>query len=142
MTRDEGNPTMSVPPPPPPAPPVPPPPAGQTGPPATRRRRGAAIPYLVTALVSATIAALAVLFVVGALVPPPVIDEAALEEGVLATLTSESPGTGITSVDCPAELSVVQGVEFTCSVTSHGSTFVLPLQFLDDEGSYRVGGPL
>ena len=118
-------------------------PYGAPAPVASRAKKsGKATTIVVTALVTATVSVLATLLATGTLTAAPLFEREALESGVSDILSDDFELTDVKSVSCPAEAVAERGEKFECTFTSGGEDLSVPVEVLNDDGQYRVGGPL
>lgn len=106
------------------------------------KKSGRAGTVVVTALVTAVVSVLATLFATGAFTAPPVFEQEALESGVSDVLSGDFELSDVKGVSCPAEVVAERGEQFECTFSSGGEDLSVPVEVLNDEGQYRVGGPL
>lgn len=105
-------------------------------------RRGRTTTIVVTALVTAAVSVAATLLATGALTAPPLFEQDALESGVQDVLTDDFELTDVDDVECPADVVAQGGEQLECTFTSGGEKLSVPVEVLNDDGQYRVGGPL
>lgn len=131
-----------------PRPPLAPPPPAPYGrspqqPPAQPpARRGRTTTVVVTALVTAAVSVGATLLATGMFTGAPLFEQDALEDGVSTVLSDDFELTDVDDVACPATIVARGGEQFECTFTSGGKELSVPVEVLNDEGQYRVGGPL
>lgn len=106
------------------------------------RRSGKAPTVIVTALLTAVVSVTATLLATGAFTAAPTFEDAALAEGVAEVLTTNFDLTDVADISCPVGVTVTAGTEFECTFTSGGEDRSVPVTVLNDEGQYRVGGPV
>lgn len=106
------------------------------------KKSGRAGTVVVTALVTAAVSVLATLFATGTFTAPAVFEQEALESGVSEVLSGDFELSDVTGVSCPAEVVAERGEQFECTFSSGGEDLSVPVEVLNDEGQYRVGGPL
>ena len=69
-----------------------------------------------------------------------VLDRAAVERGVSDVVTRDWR-RGITGVTCPEGVRARAGESFVCSATVDGRPRRIPVDVLDEQGTYQVGQP-
>ena len=106
------------------------------------KKSGKAMTIVVTALVTAAVSVLATLLATGTLTAAPLFEREALESGVSDILSDDFELTDVKDVSCPAEAVAERGEKFECTFTSGGEKLSVPVEVLNDDGQYRVGGPL
>lgn len=84
----------------------------------------------------------ATLAATGTFTAAPLFAEGALDSGVREVLTDDFELTDVAAVECPDEISAQAGERFECTFTSGGEALSVPVEVLNDQGQYRVGGPL
>lgn len=106
-----------------------------------RRNRRIAVGVL-TLLLVATLVVLGLLaFVTGPrFARVDVFDRAAVERGV-AGVISEDWRRQVSAVRCPDDIEVVAGESFRCDAVVDGRAATVPVDILDDQGTYQVGQP-
>ncbi|MEP7762777.1 DUF4333 domain-containing protein [Sanguibacter sp. 25GB23B1] len=104
--------------------------------------RGRMTTIVVTALVTAALSVTATLLATGAFTAAPLFEQEALESGVRDVLTDDFELTDVDDVECPADVVAQGGEQLECTFTSGGEDLSVPVEVLNDDGQYRVGGPL
>ncbi len=69
----------------------------------------------------------------------PVLDSAAVEQGVQRVLTEDYDAGNVSNVDCPRGQPVEPGTSFECTATIEGAEQAVPISVTTTEGEYVVG---
>lgn len=92
--------------------------------------------------IAAAVVLLAVVLVTAFLVPGWAVtrnlDQTALQNGVTQVLTQDY-GLGVGAVQCPDDVAVSTGTEFSCQAVVDGEQVEVPGTVTSDEGDYQVG---
>lgn len=107
----------------------------------TRRTRRIVLLVVLGVVVLAAVVVALLAFLVGPrFARYDVLDRSAVERGVTDVVTRDwrRPAT---AASCPDEVRVRPGASFTCTVTIEGRPQQVPVDVVDDAGTYEVGQP-